>query len=252
MFIFQTTFLAPGGNGPVSLNLSSMGKGQAWVNGQSIGRYWPAYLSPSTGCTDHCDYRGPYDSFKCLKKCGQSAQTLYHVPRTWLHAGENLLVLHEELGGDPSRISLLTRTGQEICGIVSDSDHPPVDTWKPHVGFGSTVPQVRLACDEGWNIASVNFASFGTPKRKCGALVPGSCHRNVSSIVQLVNLYYNCILLTCSFVFASFSFSDGFYLLTSQACVGRQRCSIPVSTANLGDPCPGMLKTLAVQVLCSD
>lgn len=73
---YKTTFLAPGGNGPVSLNLSSMGKGQAWVNGQSIGRYWPAYLSPSTGCTDHCDYRGPYDSFKCLKKCGQSAQTL--------------------------------------------------------------------------------------------------------------------------------------------------------------------------------
>ena len=31
------------GNDPVALNLSSMGKGEAWVNGQSIGRYWSSY-----------------------------------------------------------------------------------------------------------------------------------------------------------------------------------------------------------------
>lgn len=68
--------LAPEGKGPLALNLSSMGKGQAWVNGQSIGRYWTAYLSPSTGCTDNCDYRGTYDPYKCLKDCGQPAQTL--------------------------------------------------------------------------------------------------------------------------------------------------------------------------------
>ncbi|KAI5656979.1 hypothetical protein M9H77_25772 [Catharanthus roseus] len=220
-FPLQTTFLAPGGNGPVSLNLSSMGKGQAWVNGQGIGRYWPGYLSPSTGCSDHCDYRGSYDSSKCLKKCGQPAQTLYHIPRTWLHAGENLLVLHEEVGGDPSKISVLTRTGEEICGIISQSDHPPPDTWKPKVGFKSVVPQVRLSCDEGWHIASVSFASYGTPKGNCGAFIPGSCHLNVSTVVQKI-------------------------------CVGKQRCSIPVSKAVLGNPCPGVLKTLAIQVLCSD
>lgn len=28
------------GNDPLALNLSSMGKGEAWVDGQSIGRYW--------------------------------------------------------------------------------------------------------------------------------------------------------------------------------------------------------------------
>ena len=74
--VSQTSFIAPEGNGPLALNLSSMGKGQAWVNGQSIGRYWPAYLSPSTGCSENCDYRGPYDSNKCLKNCGEPAQTL--------------------------------------------------------------------------------------------------------------------------------------------------------------------------------
>ncbi|XP_039044081.1 beta-galactosidase 8-like [Hibiscus syriacus] len=89
-----------------------MGKGQAWVNGQSIGRYWPAYLSPSYGCTENCDYRGEYDSTKCQQNCGQLAQTLYHVPRSWVHPGENLLVVHEELGGDPTQISVLTRTSQ--------------------------------------------------------------------------------------------------------------------------------------------
>ena len=75
-FYPQVIFLAPEGKGPLALNLASLGKGQAWVNGQSIGRYWIAYLSPSTGCTDNCDYRGTYDSSKCLKNCGQPAQTL--------------------------------------------------------------------------------------------------------------------------------------------------------------------------------
>ncbi|GFZ03116.1 beta-galactosidase 8 [Actinidia rufa] len=119
-----------------------MGKGQAWVNGQSIGRYWPAYLSPSTGCSEMCDYRGTYDAFKCLKNCGEPAQTLYHIPRTWVHLGENLLVLHEELGGDPSKISFLARSGQEVCSRVADP--PPADAWKPMSEFVSQTAEVRL------------------------------------------------------------------------------------------------------------
>lgn len=73
--------------------------------------------------------------------------------------------------------------------MVSQSDPPPVDTWKPQLGFGSIAPQVRLACDEGWHIASVKFASFGTPEGNCGSLVTGNCHRNVSSFVQQVNVH---------------------------------------------------------------
>lgn len=74
----QVSFLAPEGKGPLALDLASMGKGQAWVNGQGIGRYWSTYLSPSTGCNSSsgCDYRGAYDANKCLKNCGQPAQTL--------------------------------------------------------------------------------------------------------------------------------------------------------------------------------
>ncbi|KAM4102132.1 hypothetical protein ACB094_05G200400 [Castanea mollissima] len=217
---YKVTILAPEGKGPLALNLASMGKGQAWVNGQSIGRYWTAYLSPSTGCTDNCDYRGTFDPYKCLKDCGQPAQSLYHIPRTWVHPGENLLVLHEELGGDPSKISLLTRTGQEICAHVSEADPPPADSWKPNQEFNSQVPEVRLNCEQGWHINMINFASFGTPRGNCGTFSPGICHVNVTSIVQ-------------------------------QACIGQERCAIPISTTKFGDPCPRVLKSLAIEALCS-
>ncbi|KAK4858681.1 hypothetical protein QYF36_020391 [Acer negundo] len=174
---YKISFFAPEGKGPIALNLASMGKGQGWINGESIGRYWSAYRSPSTGCTENCDYRGNYDPFKCQKKCGQPAQTLYHIPRTWIHPGENLLVLHEELGGDPSMVSLLTRAGQDICSFVSEADPPPVDSWKPNVEFESQIPQ---------------------------------------------------------------------------ACIGQEECSIPVSSASLGNACPGVSKSLAIEAHCTE
>ncbi|KAJ1408011.1 Glycoside hydrolase, family 35 [Sesbania bispinosa] len=36
-------FNAPDGNEALALDLGSMGKGQVWINGQSIGRYWMVY-----------------------------------------------------------------------------------------------------------------------------------------------------------------------------------------------------------------
>ncbi|KAF3670688.1 Beta-galactosidase 8 [Capsicum annuum] len=217
---YKTSFSPPEGRGPVSLNLSSMGKGQAWVNGKHVGRYWSSYRSPSTGCSDNCDYRGTYDSWKCLKKCGQPAQVLYHIPRSWLKPGKNLLVLHEELGGDPSKISFSTRSGQKMCAHVSESDPPPVDTWTPNKDFASQEPSLRLNCEQGWTITAVSFASFGTPTGDCGAFIKGSCHLDVLSIVH-------------------------------QECVGKSGCSIPITMAKFGDPCPGVRKSLAVEAFCS-
>jgi hypothetical protein len=49
-----------------------MGKGQAWVNGHHLGRYW-LLLAQETGCST-CDYRGPYNSAKCLTNCGEPSQ----------------------------------------------------------------------------------------------------------------------------------------------------------------------------------
>ncbi|CAI9263733.1 unnamed protein product [Lactuca saligna] len=90
---------------------------EPWEHGESIGRYWSTYLSPSTGCTENCDFRGTYNAQKFQKKCGQPAQILYHIPWTWVHPGENLLVLREELGGNPSEIYVLTRTWQKCVAM---------------------------------------------------------------------------------------------------------------------------------------
>ncbi|XP_057985240.1 beta-galactosidase 6 isoform X1 [Hevea brasiliensis] len=84
---FKTEFEAPEGNDPVILNLTTMGKGQAWVNGQSIGRYWISFLTSK----------------------GHPSQTWYHVPRAFLNnTSANLLVILEESNGDPLKISLNT------------------------------------------------------------------------------------------------------------------------------------------------
>lgn len=43
----QSVFDEPSGNDTVlALNLGTMGKGEAWVNGQSIGRFWVSFLTP--------------------------------------------------------------------------------------------------------------------------------------------------------------------------------------------------------------
>ncbi|KAE9447372.1 hypothetical protein C3L33_20719, partial [Rhododendron williamsianum] len=43
---YKTYFDLPEGQNPVAVRLTTMGKGIAWVNGKSIGRYWVNYLSP--------------------------------------------------------------------------------------------------------------------------------------------------------------------------------------------------------------
>ncbi|CAL8154372.1 unnamed protein product [Prunus armeniaca] len=83
---YKTFFDAPIGNDPVALNLSSMGKGEAWINGQSIGRYWVSFLTSKR----------------------EPSQIMYHVPRSFFKTSENLLVLLEEAGGNPLHISLNT------------------------------------------------------------------------------------------------------------------------------------------------
>ncbi|WJX40193.1 Beta-galactosidase 16 [Trifolium repens] len=83
---YQTTFDAPEGNNPVVLNLGSMGKGLAWVNGQGIGRYWVSFHTPK----------------------GTPSQQWYHIPRSFLKSTGNLLVIVEEETGNPLGITLDT------------------------------------------------------------------------------------------------------------------------------------------------
>ncbi|KAJ7965526.1 Beta-galactosidase [Quillaja saponaria] len=162
---YKTMFDAPPGNDPVALNFASMGKGEAWVNGQSIGRYWVSFHTPS----------------------GSPSQTWYNVPRSFLKPTGNLLVLLEEENGYPIGISIDTVSITKVCGKVSDSHLPPVASW---VGEGQSGtkkkrkhgrrPKVQLRCPPQRNISKIVFSSYGTPSGDCESYATGSCHSSNS------------------------------------------------------------------------
>ncbi|KAK7307507.1 hypothetical protein VNO77_40637 [Canavalia gladiata] len=216
----KTYFNAPEGNEPLALDMEGMGKGQIWINGQSIGRYWTA---PASGNCDDCSYAGTFRPPKCQVGCGQPTQRWYHVPRSWLKPNQNLLVIFEELGGDPSRISLVKRSVSSVCADVSEY-HPNIRNW--HIeSYGKSEefhpPKVHLHCSPGQAISSIKFASFGTPLGTCGNYEQGVCHSPAS------------------------------YSILEKKCIGKPRCTITVSNSNFGqDPCPNVLKRLSVEAVC--
>ncbi|KAG2397611.1 Beta-galactosidase 8 [Vigna angularis] len=220
---YKTNFASPSGSDPVAINLTGMGKGEAWVNGQSIGRYWPTNASPNDGCTDSCNYRGAYQASKCLKNCGKPSQTLYHVPRSWLQPESNTLVLFEEIGGNPEQITFATKQIASVCSHVSESHPPHVDLWNSDAESGRTVgPVLLLECPyPNQMISSIKFASFGTPQGTCGNFKHGNCSSNKAlSVVQ-------------------------------KGCIGSSSCRIELSINTFGDPCKGVAKSLAVEASCA-
>ncbi|KAL2326205.1 hypothetical protein Fmac_025263 [Flemingia macrophylla] len=141
---------------PVVVDLQGMGKGQAWVNGLSIGRYWTSWISDTNGCSDTCDYRGKYTTDKCNTNCGSPSQRWYHVPRSFLNNDKNMLVLFEEIGGNPENISFQTVTAETICAQVEEG------------------ALLELSCQGGKTITQIQFASFGNPEGKCGSFKKGT------------------------------------------------------------------------------
>ncbi|XP_072989067.1 beta-galactosidase 5-like [Typha latifolia] len=219
---FRAYFDTPGGDDPLALDMSSMGKGQVWINGQSIGRYWTA--NAPTGYCNGCSYTGTYRAPKCQTGCGQPTQSWYHVPRSWLQPTRNLLVVFEELGGDASKISLVKRSVSSVCADVSEW-HPNIKNWQIE-SYGQPEehrrPKVHLRCAPGQSISAIKFASFGTPSGTCGSFQQGSCHApNSQTILE-------------------------------KKCVGQQRCTVTISPNNFGgDPCPKVMKRVAVEAICS-
>lgn len=81
-----------------ALNLTSMLKGVAFVNGFHLGRYW---LTPGK-CSGSC--APPVKQGRCYmhwKACDEPTQTLYHVPTALLQPTRNLVVLFEEARTSP-------------------------------------------------------------------------------------------------------------------------------------------------------
>ncbi|XP_023543829.1 beta-galactosidase 3-like [Cucurbita pepo subsp. pepo] len=217
----KSNFDAPEGAEPLALDMRGMGKGQIWINGLSIGRYWTAYAA---GNCDKCNYAGTFRPSKCQQGCGQPTQRWYHVPRAWLKPKDNLLVVFEELGGNPTGISLVKRSVTSVCADVSEF-HPTLKNWHIET-YGKSEdlhrPKVHLRCSTGYSITSIKFASFGTPLGTCGSYQQGTCHAPMS------------------------------YDILEKRCVGKQRCAVTISNTNFGqDPCPNVLKRLSVEVVCA-
>ncbi|CAM8899124.1 unnamed protein product [Rhodiola kirilowii] len=218
---YKTNFNSPPGDEPLALDMNSMGKGQIWINGQSIGRYWPAYKA--VGDCQACSYAGTFTEKKCLTNCGQASQRWYHVPRSWLYPKGNLLVVFEEWGGNPDVISLVKREIQSVCADMYEWQPTLMNYQMQASGKVNKPlrPKVHLWCAPGQKMTSIKFASFGTPEGVCGSYSEGSCHAH--------NSY------------------DAF----QRNCVGQNFCSVTVSPENFGgDPCPSVMKKLSVEAVC--
>jgi hypothetical protein len=141
-----------------------------------------------------------------------------------LQPTRNLLVVFEEVGGDSSKISLAKRSVSSVCADVSEF-HPDIKNWQienaeePAPEFDKA--KVHLRCAVGQSISAIKFASFGTPLGTCGNFEQGECHATKSHTVL-------------------------------EKCIGKQRCAVTISPDNFGgDPCPNMVKRVAVEAVCS-
>ncbi|KAJ7951636.1 Beta-galactosidase [Quillaja saponaria] len=219
---YKTTFDAPAGNAPLALDMNSMGKGQVWINGQNIGRHWPAYKA-SGACGD-CSYAGTFSEKKCLRNCGEASQRWYHVPHSWLKPRGNLVVVFEEWGGDPNGISLVRREIDSVCADIYEWQ-PTLMNWQMQASGKVNKPlrpKAHLSCGPGQKISSIKFASFGTPEGVCGNFHEGSCHAHHS------------------------------YDAFERSCVGQNWCTVTVAPEMFGgDPCPNVMKKLSVEAICS-
>jgi hypothetical protein len=97
-------FPTPGAESPLVLDLGTMGKGMAWLNGQCLTRYWLVTIQEST--LAHLEH----DQLQ-TRSVEEPSQGYYHVPHDWL-SGNNELILFEELDGDPKGVRLCRVTAK--------------------------------------------------------------------------------------------------------------------------------------------
>ncbi|HHN78388.1 MAG TPA: hypothetical protein ENK11_06935, partial [Phycisphaerales bacterium] len=84
--------LEAGHDAPLWLDLTGMTKGQVYLNGENVGRYFNA-----TASGDGVEPGGPV-----------------WLPTPWLREGINELVLFDEHGGNPSKVRLSFDQGRGV------------------------------------------------------------------------------------------------------------------------------------------
>ncbi|KAJ6917752.1 hypothetical protein NC652_019932 [Populus alba x Populus x berolinensis] len=160
-------------------------------------------------CVTECDYRGKFMPDKCF--------TGYHVPRSWFKPSGNLLVIFEEKGGDPEKITFSRRKTSSICALIAE-DYPSADR-KSLQEAGSknsnSKASVHLGCPQ-----NALYQLFGTPTGKCGSYSEGECHDpNSISVVE-------------------------------KACLNKTECAIELTEENFNKGlCPDFTRRLAVEAL---
>lgn len=188
------------------------------------------------------------------------------MPRSFLQPGSNDLVLFEQFGGDPGKISFVIKQTGSVCAHVSEAHPAQIDSWfSPQQNVQRSGPALRLECPKaGEVISSIKFASFGTPSGTCGSYNHGECSSSQAlAVVQEVTTICHTFAISQCFQQIILPYLSVFDKLSSmqkllmvlleslQACVGVSSCSVPVSSKNLGDPCSGVTKSLAVEAACS-
>ncbi|KAL3825641.1 hypothetical protein ACJIZ3_021670 [Penstemon smallii] len=190
---YKTTFKAPLGEDPVVVDMQGLGKGLAWVNGNSLGRYWPSFIAEDGCSTEPCDYRGSYDNSKCVKNCGQPTQRWYHVPRSFMKEDDNELVLFEEFGGNPTLVNFQTIRPGSVCGSAYENR------------------DMELSC-YGRVISDIKFASFGDSQGTCGSFEKGSCEATNDALSVIQNACVgkeSCTVPATESVFGSTNCGEG-------------------------------------------
>lgn len=87
------------------------------------------------------------------------------------------MVAFEELGGDPSGITLVKREIDTVCANIFEWQSTLMN-WKMHAlrRVKALRPKAHLWCSSGQRISKIKFASFGTPEGSCGSFRQGRCH----------------------------------------------------------------------------
>ncbi|KAE8709943.1 Beta-galactosidase 3 [Hibiscus syriacus] len=146
--------------------MNQLAKGLAWLNGEEIGRYWPIESSKHEKCVYECGCRGKFFPDKCLTGCGEPSQRWNICQIVQFKPSGNNLVIFEEKGGDPTKITFSKRKTSSLCSHIAE-DFPMVDQkLVPKVGSGKSGAQLK--CPKNISISRVKFASFGNPTGRCG------------------------------------------------------------------------------------
>ncbi|GMI16173.1 hypothetical protein TrLO_g5338 [Triparma laevis f. longispina] len=95
--------------GPLALDMTTMGKGFVAVNGHHIGRFWSVKANDKCNACDEFGYVGSYNADNCRTGCDDFSQHYYKIPDSFLSTDSpNELVVFTETGGDPAGIKLVS------------------------------------------------------------------------------------------------------------------------------------------------